>query len=126
MNLTEQCEHVRSLKLRASELKHEAEDAAREFKLAERELLDRFEAEGAAGHRTEDGVLFTKVKTIYSKIADRDAFVAWAEEHEPELLKTDERKGLVHELVRERLDNGEDLPPGVDFRVDEYISQRAG
>lgn len=126
MNLTEQCEYVRLLKLRATELKRDAEEATREFKLAERELLDRFEAEGASGHRSEDGVLYTRVKTIYSQITDRDAFVSWAEEHEPELLKTDERKGLVHELVRERLDNGEPLPPGVDFRVDEYISQRAG
>jgi hypothetical protein len=36
-----------------------------------------------------------------------------------------ERKRVLNELVRERLDNGEPLPPGIGLDVKEKISMRA-
>jgi hypothetical protein len=33
---------------------------------------------------------------------------------------------LLNEVVREKLDNGEQLPDGLGFYVKQYVSQRAG
>ena len=35
-------------------------------------------------------------------------------------------EGLLNQLVRERLDNGEPLPPGIGYYTKEFISVRGG
>jgi hypothetical protein len=74
---------------------------------------------------TVEGKRYTRVTTDYSVIQDREAFVKWAQENDPSLVKYVEQKAEVHKLVRERLDNGEGLPPGLGHRVDEYVSMTA-
>jgi hypothetical protein len=44
--------------------------------------------------------------------------------HETSFVQLREHADPLNALVRERLDDGQTLPPGVGFRVDEYISLR--
>jgi hypothetical protein len=44
--------------------------------------------------------------------------------HETSFVQLREHADPLNALVRERLDDGQTLPPGVGFRTDEYISLR--
>lgn len=68
-------------------------------------------------------VQFGRRKTIYSRVINIDAAVEAlkAEGRSEEMIKTDLRKAPLNELVRDRLENGEPLPDGVDFSETRYI-----
>ena len=70
------------------------------------------------------GHLFVRISKDYAQIQDRDAFVEWAQDNEPELLQDKERKVELDKLVREKLHNGEELPPGVGFYTKHNIHVR--
>jgi hypothetical protein len=124
LTLSQQCLQVRAKKRAAKEAKKRAEKLDLEAKKAERALLDRMEAEGADGHKA-DGTNFVPAETLYPSVTDRAEFVAWAEIHAPELIEYKERKELLGQKIREALDNGEQPPPGTNFYVKQYLSQRA-
>ena len=116
---------LRNLRETEREQKTAYEETKAEREQIERSLIARLEVEETDSLRV-DGVLFSPTKTAYGQIQDRELFVEWAQTHgDTELVEVRERKALLHELVREKLDNGEALPPGVGFYVKEYISQRA-
>jgi uncharacterized protein with LGFP repeats len=81
------------------------------------------EAEDAQSHKAS-GTTFSPVKKQYATVQDRAEFVRWAQENEPDLIQYKERGAELNSLVRQRLDDGEVLPPGVGFYDREYISQR--
>lgn len=122
--VTEDCQSLRELREKRDAAKSEYDDLKESYDLAERDLLERMELEEVDGHKT-DGINFVPVKTTYGQVQDREEFVAWAEDHDEGLIEMRERKSNLNELVRERLDNGEPLPPGLGFYVKEYVSQRA-
>lgn len=128
--LAEDAKELTRLRAVEKELTDQAKDAKAERERFERAFMTRLEAEETDGVRT-GGKLYTPTKTIYGSVTDRDAFLAWAKAQEGEgnddetLYEIKERKGLVSELVRERLDNDEPLPPGVGFYVKEYVSVTA-
>lgn len=124
LTLTQQAAQLRKLKQESDALEAKADDARARFKEAELALFHRMEAEEAEGvkHR---GTNFVPTSTTYGQVQDRDAFIEWARDHRPELIEPHERKGLVNEFIRECLDNGEPLPPGLGFYTRDYISQRA-
>ena len=73
----------------------------------------------------------TQSRTSISNFRDRiaallaiDAFLR--DQGSAKLLRDHQRKALVNELIRDHLDNGAELPPGLGFYVREYISQRVG
>lgn len=70
------------------------------------------------------GHLFVRSSKDFAQIQDRGAFVAWAAENEPALVQEKERKVELDKLVREKLDNGETLPPGVGYYTKSTISVR--
>ncbi len=82
------------------------------------------EAEEAENHKTR-GTLFSPVRKQYASVQDRTEFVDWALANEPELVAYKERGAELNALVRQRLDDGEVLPPGIGFYDREYISQRS-
>jgi hypothetical protein len=107
------------------EVKKEAADAAKlEFKQAQAELLEYMDANDVEGVKT-DGINFIPTKTYYGQITDRTEFIAWAEENDDELIEPKERKSVLNERARQLIDDGEEFPPGMGFRVEEYISQRS-
>lgn len=125
MELHDQAKELRELKDYRDALKKQYEEADQQFQIKQRDLLDRMDEEDVHGLKV-DGTNFVPSETVYGQIQDRSEFVEWAEVHEPELLEKKERKSLVNQKVREHLDDGKPLPPGLGFYVKEYISHRAG
>lgn len=129
--LTQDCKALEKQRELKRTAKAEAEKQAALFADMERKLMVRMEAEDAESHRAA-GKNYTPTKMIYGQIQDRAAFLEWAqaqsgEDDDPDetLYEIKERKGLVSELVRQRMDDGEPLPPGVTFYVKEYVSTTA-
>jgi hypothetical protein len=123
--LAEDAAALRELKRTAAALDTEAKEAKAAAQQAEIEFFERMDTEGVQSIKY-DGTNFVRAETVFGQVQDRSEFVAWAEENRPELLETKERKALVNELVREHLDDGAPLPPGLGFYVNQYVSQRAG
>jgi hypothetical protein len=86
--------------------------------------MERMDAEEVPSITT-GGKKFVKTGTRYGNVQDRNAFVQWAKDNDESLIKIIERKGELSELVRERLDNDEPLPPGVGWHITPFISQTA-
>lgn len=122
--LTQELTGLRALKAKRDKAKREFEDLDLEFKQRQFRAMERMRSEGVESMKVE-GTLFVPTETVYAQIQDRQEFVAWAEENDTELIEPKERKEILSQMVRQRLDDGEPLPPGVGFYVREYISQRA-
>lgn len=123
-SLTQELRGLRKLRLDRDRKKDTYEAAEAKYKAKEREVYERMEQE-EVGSTSVAGVNFVPASTTYAHIQDRSEFIAWAKENDESLLQEKERADLLNQLVRERLDNGEPLPPGLGLRVREYISQRA-
>lgn len=124
MTIEERAKDLREKKLAYEELKEAADIAKMEFKMAQAELLEYMDANEIEGIKA-DGINFVPTKTIYGKITDKKAFVAWAEENDDELITAEPRKSVLNERARQIIDDKEEFPPGMNFRVEEYISQRS-
>lgn len=122
--LEDQLLELRRLKALESEAKTKYEEARNDHKSFEAELIDRMAA-GKIESQSVDGTRFTPTSTIYSSVQDRQAFVAWAKETDDSLIEDKERKEVLNQIVRQCLDDGDELPPGIGFYTREYISQRA-
>lgn len=123
MTITQQARRLAKLKAASVAADERAETANRAFKDAERALHERMAAEGVGSIKV-DGTSFVPASTIYGTIQDREAFIAWAQDNEEELLEPKERKSLINELAREAVEQGRELPPGMGFYVRDYVSQR--
>lgn len=105
----------------------EADKVAKEAKRLHDEhqarLLDEMK-ESDIGTFTVSGVQFSPRSTIYANVTDRDAFHEWLHEQglEDEFLKQAEEKQRLNELVRDRLDSGQEMPPGLSFYPREFIT----
>ena len=126
MTLEDQVRELRRLRRIKEILDRRAKEAKDRFDRAHRELWERMEATGVTAIGIDDRKFVWNKPKVYGSISDKAAFVAWAEEHAPELIEPDPRMALVNELVRERIDNNEPLPPGVNWFTRESVSDRAG
>lgn len=124
MDVKERAAKLRELKLDYEEKKEAADIAKMEFKQAQAELLEYMDANDIEGIK-HDGTNFVPTKTIYGKITDKKELIAWAKEHDDDLVIDEVRKSSLNERARQLLDDGEEFPPGMSFRVEEYISQRS-
>lgn len=122
--LAQEARALRTLRNREKKAKEVYDDLKAQREQDEVALIERMDGEGVESIKS-DGTLFSPTETQYGQIQDRTIFVEWAQEYAPELLETKERKGLINEKVRECIDNGEPLPPGMSFYVKQYISQRS-
>jgi murein L,D-transpeptidase YafK len=116
---------LRGLKAARDALKEEYDEADKRFRKKQEQVLNRMELEETESQKV-DGTLFVPTETVYGQVQDRAAFLEWAQDNDEELFERKERAQLVNQLVREKLDNGEALPPGITFYVRKYIGQRAG
>lgn len=124
MNLTEELKDLRMLKENRDIAKADFEQEEAAFKQQQRKVMELMQETGVESMKLE-GVNFVPTETVYATVNDRSEFVKWAEENDDELLEPREVKEVLNSLVREHLDDGSPLPPGVGFYVREYISQRA-
>ena len=122
--ITQDLLRLRKLK-REYDAAHKKSDAAEAvFKAAQAKVYERMERDGVESMKAS-GTLFVRSTTTYASMQNREEFIAWAEENEPELFESKERKALLNALVRERLDNDQELPPGVGMYEREVVAQRA-
>lgn len=124
MTVEERAKDLRAKKQDYEEKKEAADIAKMEFKQAQAELLEYMDANDIEGVKT-DGINFIPTKTVYGQITDRKTFIEWAEENDDELIEPKERKSVLNERARQLIDDGEEFPPGMGFRVEEYVSQRS-
>lgn len=124
MNIPEELEKLRELKIRKQELEAEADGVAEEFKALQTDILEAMEEQGFDALKV-GGVNYSPGSTLYHKMEDRAEFLEWAKENDPELIEPRERKSLLNQLVRQCRDDGVPLPPGLGTYEREYIKQSA-
>jgi hypothetical protein len=121
--------HLDQLKAAEAKAKRAATDLTHERAQWERACFDRMVDEGYDPGESSlkiKGVVYIPNRTDYAVVQDRAAFVEWAKDNDEGLIETATREGLLNQLVRERLDNGEPLPPGIGYYTKEFISVRGG
>lgn len=123
MTLEERAKDLREKKLAYEDLKEKADEAKLEFVMAQAELMEYMDANDVEGIKA-DGINFVPTKTTYGKITDKKLFIEWAEANDKELIAAEPRKAVLNERARQIIDDKEEFPPGMGFRVEEYISQR--
>ena len=114
---------------RLARLKDEAADLNAKAKAKSNELNEfqarvwaRMEQEEVDSIKVGGKTFVRREPTAYHSMQDEGAFVEWALEHDPSLVAYKAQRRLLNALVRERLDNGEPLPPGVGFYTREIVS----
>ena len=115
---------MRKFKRERERLKNSYDTSDKTFRAWERHCLERMRDSDTESHKTR-GTLFSPVTKQYASVQDRGEFVEWALSNEPELVAYKERAAELNALVRQLLDDGEVLPPGIGFYDREYISQRS-
>jgi hypothetical protein len=126
MTLEEEIRRLAVLRQEKDETRKAADKAKLAYDKAHMALWDRMDATGV-GNITIDGTLYSFNKPkVHGTVADKSAFYEWAvtEGNAPELFDTEPRQALVSERVRQMIDNGEPLPPGVNFYTEQRVSQR--
>ena len=114
------------LKSQAAELRRQA-DAARDLanrmedQLWERMVDEDTDSMGIRGHN-----YIRMPAQTYGSVSDLSEFYEWAvtERNAPELFDDKPHMKLVNELVRQRADNGEPMPPGVNSYEKRSVSKR--
>ena len=130
MTLEEQVRELGRLRSEKDRTAKAADEAKLAYDKAHIALWERMDATGV-GCVEVDGTLYSYNKPkVFGTVADNAKFYEWAviEGNAPELFAPEPkaREGLVNERVRQCLDNGEPLPPGVNFYTKQTVSQRKG
>jgi hypothetical protein len=120
------------LRQQRDEAKKAADALDKEYRESEADLFEMIEESGLKGGLKVDlgephgTVTFSNRTTHYGRIIDEDS----ALEHFSQRAMTDEltkskwSMRRLHEIVREHIESGEDMPPGVDYRTDRGVSIR--
>lgn len=110
-----------ALKKRAAATAAKVADKVKaDAKAWEQHCYDRIDSElgtdedGGASIRNNRGT-FIAAETIFAQIQNREAFEQWAREQDETYFEDKLREKLLNELVREKIDNGEPLPPGLGW-----------
>ena len=121
--ISDELRALRDLKVRRDKLKDLFEAADKDYKNKMSECQDAMEDAGVGSTKVDD-TLFVPAETVYGNVQDKAAFIEWAQQQDEALVEPKPRGDLLNALVREHLDDGKPLPPGVGFYVRRYISQR--
>jgi hypothetical protein len=92
-----------------------------ELSALERVILETLDAQGLDSIVT-GGYRYTRSPAPYPKIEDRPALLAWVSETMPELLTVNAQ--TLGAVTKQRLEQGEALPPGVSVYLKETIARR--
>lgn len=122
-DLTNELRALRELRLQRDEAVAKGKELAAEYDAEQWRLIDLMDEHNTTS-QTTDGIQFTRKSTPMCKVTDREAFIEWANQEDEALVEPRERKAVLNQLVRDRIDNGQDLPPGLDFYTKDVISQR--
>jgi len=125
-SLKQDLQRLRKLKDEQTSANKKAKDAAAALEQHQARVYSRMESEEVDSMKIGGRNFVRMEPQAYAVIQDRGAFVDWARSNDPSLVAEKEEKGLLNQLVRERIDNGEELPPGIGFYTKEIVSVRAG
>lgn len=96
--------------------------------LKERDCFDRMESEGFEpnGDSTKlHGRSYAPKRTTFAIIQNRDDLIEWLRENDEGVIEKERlREGELNRIARERLDNGQELPPGMGYYDKEWIATR--
>lgn len=102
--------------------------AESEKKAAEADLNEAMAKAKLPGATLELGpgygtVQFNREQKVSSSVFDKDAAIAYFEEHgmSTGYVEGNVRKAPCNQLLRERMENGEELPPGIEPRITKYV-----
>lgn len=90
---------------------------------AELALFGFLEAANLRSVRHERGLFYLNDQA-WARVTDEDKARAWAEAEMPEIITLNRQRLSV--VVRERIKESRDLPPGVDFTTTQKIGWRRG
>lgn len=118
------------LRTTRDEDKIKAEKSEEEFKEYESELYDEIDESALEGGLRFNfgpplGVIsFSLRATNFGRIIDADAATKYFEEQQEidEMSKPKLSKSKINELVRELIDQGKPMPPGIDFTTNRGIT----
>lgn len=110
--------------------KKKAETAEREYREYEAELYDELEGSPISGSRRIDlgsphgTIVFTPRETKYGRILDGAEARQWFADRDmlPEVSSPGWSKGKLNALVKEYLEQGKPMPPGVDWYASRGIT----
>lgn len=98
------------------------------MKAAEAEMNDAMAKAKMPGTTLELGpgygkVQFNREQKVLSSVFDEEAAIQWFEENgmKAGYVQGKVRKKPVNQLVREALENGSELPPGIEPRVTKFV-----
>lgn len=116
-------DYLRYLKAEAKRKQADADDAKKRAKEFEADLWRKYDEQNTRGIRTGEARYELK-STIYGTVTDYEAFKEWVIEQDlvEEFLKQTEESARLNELVRDRMDTGQELPAGVGWYERRYIS----
>lgn len=124
--LADQLKMLGLLKRREAILNRRKKDASRIRKQFELAVFENMEGEGwRAGESgfTLGSLRFRPRRTRYARIVDRKALTEYLREHDPGVIESEKlREAELNRIVNERTDNGQELPPGLDWYDDVGIS----
>jgi hypothetical protein len=120
-NIGALAEGYSDLKERKDTLKVEVAAIDLELAAIERVMLETLEAIDLDSVVT-GGYRYTRSPAPYPKIEDRPALLAWVSETMPELLTVNAQ--TLGAVTKQRLEQGEALPPGVSVYLKETIARR--
>lgn len=118
------------LREKRDETKTAADNAEDDYRKYEADLYDELMESPMKGSRRFDlgppfgTVVFTPRETKYGRIYDEDAAQEYFEQRAmmDEMTKPSIEKRKVNELVRDLLDQGQPMPPGIDFTTNRGIT----
>lgn len=115
------------LQERYTESKKKTSELYAELEKLEIELYEKMKNIGIDQFRNIEFGLISCANTLYGKIDDLDLASEWLKEEGlfEEILQYTPKKARVNELLKKRIEEGLDIPPGFNYYVTKSISCRA-
>lgn len=111
-------------KSQIEELKEQLSDANLTYDASQRLLAERFEADGTTSIKNELGTFYIQDEP-YSQVVDKEAINIWIIQNGMDELRQPPWQTL-NAIVKQRLENGEPVPPGVDVYMKTKVVMRRG
>lgn len=128
--IASKCRRLLELRDVRDETKAAADESEEEYRNCEAELYEEWEDSPLKGRRRIDlgepygTVAFTPTKTVFGRILDADKALEYFENHglTGSMTKPSIAKARLNELAKERVEQGQPMPDGVDWYANRRIT----
>jgi len=121
--IEERLTKLRELKRAAEASQKQADADKADHAQYQEDLFAAMREAGVRSVKTNDAQ-FSARSTIYGSVQDIDLFMTWCKQHNVSADYFTDKPSMrrINELVRDRLDAGDEIPPGVGWFPRDYIS----